>query len=54
MKIIVLGSAGMLGKYVTKYLSSNYNVIPLTRKDFDFSNANKSQVHQYLDTFGAG
>lgn len=51
MKIIVLGSAGMLGKYVTKYLSPNYNVIPLTRKDFDFSNANKSQVNEFLDTF---
>ena len=27
MKIIVLGSAGMLGRYVTKYLSPKFNVI---------------------------
>lgn len=51
MKIIVLGSGGMLGRYVTKYLSPNYNVIATTRKDFNFANANKALVNEYLDSF---
>ncbi len=37
MKVVVLGSSGMLGRYVTKYLSANYEVVPITRKDFDFA-----------------
>jgi dTDP-4-dehydrorhamnose reductase len=36
MKIVVLGSNGMLGRYIVQYLKSqNKEVIPLTRKDFD-------------------
>ena len=31
MKIIVLGSTGMLGNYVEKYLKKKYDVISLNR-----------------------
>jgi dTDP-4-dehydrorhamnose reductase len=35
-KIIIFGSNGMLGKYVTEYLSQKgFNILPLTRKDFE-------------------
>lgn len=50
MKVVVLGSSGMLGRYVTKYLSANYEVVPITRKDFDFAFANKSMVNKFLDS----
>lgn len=35
LKIIIFGSDGMLGCYMTKWLSKKYNVIPLTRTEFD-------------------
>ena len=35
MKIIVLGSTGMLGNYVDKYLSKKYEVICLNRDKLD-------------------
>ena len=50
MKIVVFGATGMLGRYVTKYLSQNYEVIPVTRKDFDFAKANQSMVNKFLDS----
>jgi dTDP-4-dehydrorhamnose reductase len=39
MKIFILGSSGMLGKYVSKYLSQYYNVIDVNRKYVDASTA---------------
>ena len=38
MKIFIFGSNGMLGNYVKSYLSKNYNIISLTRKDYDLNN----------------
>jgi dTDP-4-dehydrorhamnose reductase len=37
MKIILLGSNGMLGSYLKTYLADKYDVLALTRKDIDFS-----------------
>tara|TARA_R110001583_G_scaffold39728_2_gene127144 strand:+ start:6275 stop:7096 length:822 start_codon:yes stop_codon:yes gene_type:complete len=37
MKIFVLGSSGMLGRYVSKYLSNYYNVINVGRSQLDAS-----------------
>jgi len=37
MKIFIFGSNGMLGNYVQSYLSKSYEVIPLTRQDYDLS-----------------
>jgi dTDP-4-dehydrorhamnose reductase len=38
MKIFIFGSNGMLGTYMTSYLFKIYNVIPITRLDYDLSN----------------
>ena len=40
MKIFVLGSSGMLGRYVSKYLSQNYDVVEVNRNMIDASKAN--------------
>lgn len=37
MKVFVLGSSGMLGRYVSKYLSNYYNVINVGRNELDAS-----------------
>jgi dTDP-4-dehydrorhamnose reductase len=41
MKIILFGSNGMLGEYVNRILSNYYQIMPLTRDDFDLININK-------------
>ena len=40
MKIFIFGSNGMLGNYIKSYLSTKYEIISLTRKDYDLSNTN--------------
>jgi len=35
MNIYIFGANGMLGNYVKDYLSNDFNVIPLTRKEYD-------------------
>ena len=37
MKILLFGSNGMLGNYVKSFLTKDYEIIPLTRKDYDLS-----------------
>lgn len=37
MKIFIFGSNGMLGNYVTSFLSKDYKIKPLTRKEYDLS-----------------
>jgi dTDP-4-dehydrorhamnose reductase len=37
MKIVIFGSNGMLGNYVAKVLEKNFEVIRLTRKNYDLS-----------------
>ena len=37
-KIYIFGSTGMLGTYVTKRLSDNFNIRCITRKEFDILN----------------
>ena len=49
MKIIVLGSSGMLGKYVEKYLSKNNNVITLNRNQIDASIISEKQITEQLN-----
>lgn len=34
-KILIFGSNGMLGNYLKSYLSQSYNIISLTRNDYD-------------------
>ena len=37
MKIFIFGSNGMLGNYLTQYLSSSFEVIPITRGEIDLT-----------------
>lgn len=49
MKLIIFGSNGMLGNYLTTYLSKNYNTLALTRKDMDLSTVDESTILNYLN-----
>lgn len=46
MKIAVLGCNGFIGSSITKYLSSKYNVVPVSRKTVDL--LNPSSVKDFL------
>lgn len=46
--VIIFGSNGMLGMYLTKYLSTRFNVIPLTREDYDVAIDNKEKLSNLL------
>ena len=48
MKIYVLGSKGMLGKYVNTYLSQYFHVVNITRNDINASNINEEELHAKL------
>jgi dTDP-4-dehydrorhamnose reductase len=48
MKIILLGSSGMLGSYLKKYLSDKYEIVPLIRNDIDLSTC-ESKIIEYFD-----
>jgi dTDP-4-dehydrorhamnose reductase len=48
MKIIVLGSSGMLGKYVEKYLNKNHTVITLGRSQIDASKSSEIEIINQL------
>jgi len=48
MKIIIFGSNGMLGNYLTTYLGKKYNILALTRKDIDLSTADESTIIRFL------
>ena len=48
MKIIVLGSTGMLGNYVEKYLKKKYDVISLNRDKLDASDVNYNKLKSIL------
>ena len=48
MKIIVLGSTGMLGNYVEKYLKKKYTVVSINRDRLDASNVNFTKLKTTL------
>lgn len=48
MKIYIFGSNGMLGNYVKSYLSKSYEIIELTRKEYDLS---KLSIDSLSDLF---
>jgi len=48
MKIFIFGSNGMLGNYVDKYLSNYFQVVQITRKDYDLSNLNINTLENFL------
>ena len=48
MKIYIFGSNGMLGNYVKIYLSKFYEVICLTRQDYDLNNLTIDTLNNLL------
>lgn len=52
MKIFVIGSSGMLGSYVSTYLNQFFNVIKLTRIDFDISEINERDLEDKFVKIG--
>jgi len=48
MKIIVLGSTGMLGRYVDKYLNKKFELISINRDKLD---ASKSDIDKIKNCF---
>lgn len=44
MKIFVLGSTGMLGRYVERYLNKFFNVVSLNREKLDASKVNQETL----------
>lgn len=52
MKIYVLGSTGMLGRYVSKYLSQHFDVVNINRDMLDASNVTEEKVSELFDSLG--
>ena len=50
MKIYVLGTSGMLGKYVSKYLKQNFNVVEINRDKLDASKVSQERLNAILLT----
>ena len=48
MKIFIFGSNGMLGNYVKSYLSKSYEIISITRSDYDLSKLSIDTLTQLL------
>lgn len=49
--VILFGSTGMLGSYCLKILQSNYNVIPITRKDYDIMDNNYDKLLHIIQSY---
>ena len=52
MKIFVFGSTGMLGTYISTFLSSKYDIVNVSRADIDASESNSSLISNFLMTKG--
>jgi len=50
MKIIVFGANGMLGNYVVKYFKDFYEVLAITRADFDLANVTRQSIKEYISS----
>ena len=49
MKIFIFGSNGMLGNYMKSYLSKTYEIIELTRNDYDLIKINIDSLSELLN-----
>jgi len=49
MKVFLFGANGMLGNYFKKYLSNSYEVIGITRVDFDIETCNWELLESILE-----
>ena len=54
MRIIILGSSGMLGRYVSSYFKENgYNTVNIDRSSFEVDeNTNKTSIHNLFEKHG--
>jgi len=52
MKIFVLGSTGMLGKYVDSYFNARYDTISLSRKDINAAEMTEVVLYDKLFQYG--
>jgi dTDP-4-dehydrorhamnose reductase len=52
MKIYVLGSKGMLGRYVSTYLNDYYDVVNLSRNEVDASKIREEELQAKLHNLG--
>lgn len=52
MKIYIIGSTGMLGNYVSKFLRQYYEVVNLSRTNLDVSNISEDTLEYLLKSFG--
>jgi dTDP-4-dehydrorhamnose reductase len=52
MKVFVIGSSGMLGKYVSTYLKDYFSVIEINRKIIDASKINEENLIEGLKSVG--
>jgi len=48
MKVYIFGSNGMLGNYMKSYLSNSYEVISITRDDYDLNNLSIDSLSELL------
>ena len=49
MKILVFGANGMLGKYVCNYLSKYYEIIPITRNEYNIETADWLKLNSIIE-----
>lgn len=49
--IIIFGSNGMLGNYIKLYFKDKYNIIALTRQDYDLNNLNVSELQDVIKKY---
>ena len=54
MKIFVFGSNGMLGTYISDFLSKEYKIIKLTRADYDLNNLEYESLKQLVNNVETG
>lgn len=54
MKILIFGSTGMLGRYVTCILSDIYNVICCNRQEFDIITDNWNKLYDVTENLTSG
>ena len=50
MKIFIFGSNGMLGNYVKTYISNYFEIISLTRNDYDLSQVKIDTLENLLNS----
>lgn len=49
MKIIIFGSNGMLGGYLTSYLNKKHEVLALTRADIDLAKSTNQEILDFMN-----